>query len=154
MNTTCSDGSNPNGVPIADGAGNLYGTTHQGGANLNGTVYELVPNGAKWKLRTLHTFCAQTNCTDGGTPYATLSMDAAGDLLGTSFFGGDLGIGTVFKLSGLSHKKFTRLVSFGDAATPGGYPAGGLLPDPSGAFYGTTDEGGANNQGVFFKLTP
>jgi uncharacterized repeat protein (TIGR03803 family) len=152
--TTCSGGNDPNGVPIADGAGNLYGTAHMGGANAQGTVYELVPDGAKWKLTTLHTFCGETNCTDGGTPYATLAMDAAGDLLGTSYFGGDLGMGTVFKLSGVSHKKFTRLVSFGNAGTPGGYPAGGLQLDPSGAFYGNTEQGGANDKGVFYKLVP
>jgi uncharacterized repeat protein (TIGR03803 family) len=152
--TTCSDGTDPTGVPTADGAGHLYGVTHMGGANGNGTVYELVPSGAKWKLVTLHTFCTQTNCSDGGTPYASLSMDAAGDLLGTTFFGGDMGVGSVFKLSGSGHRKFTRLVSFGDAATPGMFPAGGLQPDPSGAFYGNTEEGGANDDGVFFKLVP
>lgn len=154
QNTFCSDGLEPTGVPVADGQGNLYGITHMGGANNAGTAFELVRTGAKPKLVTLHTFCSETNCPDGQLPFATLAMDAAGDLLGTTVFGGDTDQGTIFKLSGTAHKTFDVVLSFGDAATPGGFSSGGLAPDSSGAFFGNTDQGGANSQGVFYKLTP
>jgi hypothetical protein len=46
------------------------------------------------------------------------------------------------------------VLSFGDATTPGAYPAGGLALDTSGAVYGNAEQGGASNKGVFFKLVP
>ena len=47
--------------------GNFYGTTAEGGANTSGTVFKITPEG---KLITIYSFCSQTNCTDGATPYA------------------------------------------------------------------------------------
>jgi hypothetical protein len=109
---TCADGASSVGGLVADGLGNLYGTTALGG-NLAvnggagfGTVFELV-RGAhnSFTEKVLHSFCAQPNCSDGALPEAGLVRDAQGFLYGTTKLGGITGPGgltngggTVFKL--------------------------------------------------------
>ncbi len=93
-----TDGSNPYSGLVHATDGNFYGTTTEGGANSNsictaedsdapgcGTVFKITPSGT---LTTLYSFCAQTNCADGGGPSATLIQAANGNLYGTAFFGG------------------------------------------------------------------
>ncbi len=89
-----SDGANPYGGVIRDAAGNLYGTTHGGGAsNSNlGTVFELSP---KRKLTLLHSFAS----SDGTNPYGWVVRNAKGDFYGTTFTGGTGGYGTVWDLT-------------------------------------------------------
>ncbi|MFZ0318378.1 MAG: choice-of-anchor tandem repeat GloVer-containing protein [Candidatus Sulfotelmatobacter sp.] len=92
-----TDGTDPEISLIFDAAGNLYGTTSSGGAYSYGTVFELTPTpGGGWTETVLHNF---GNGKDGSTPYASLILDAAGDLNGTTFKGGAYGLGTVFELS-------------------------------------------------------
>jgi uncharacterized repeat protein (TIGR03803 family) len=100
-----SDGANPHAL-IADAAGNLYGTTQNGGAPAScpggcGTVFQLTPSGT---LNVLHIFTG----SDGASPPAGLSLiaDAAGNLYGTTALGGAgtgcIGggaCGTVFELT-------------------------------------------------------
>jgi uncharacterized repeat protein (TIGR03803 family) len=95
-----SDGAFPYSILIRDLAGNLYGTTWEGGGSGCGgsgcgTVFKLNKYG---KETLLYSF---TGGTDGGTPYAGLIRDAAGNLYGTASSGGATGNGVVFKLSGL-----------------------------------------------------
>jgi uncharacterized repeat protein (TIGR03803 family) len=90
------DGANPYGSLVLDADGNLYGTTGAGGANNQGTVFKLGPNG---KETILYSFCSQTNCTDGAGPNAGVSFDAQGNLYGTTLNGGVNNNGTVFKLT-------------------------------------------------------
>src|SRR6202012_444386 len=66
---TCADGNGPHGALVLDTAGNLYGTTTNGGKADKGTVFELSPNGSGWTLTQLHDFCAVKDCKDGATPY-------------------------------------------------------------------------------------
>jgi uncharacterized repeat protein (TIGR03803 family) len=88
------DGVSPYGL-IADAAGNLYGTTAGGGANVYyGTVFKLTPSGTE---TVLYSF---TGGSDGSGPLGTLIADASGNLYGTTISGGANGYGTVFKLSG------------------------------------------------------
>ena len=95
------NGSDPEARLILDAAGNLYGTTTAGGNSACdgsgcGTVFELAAaTNGKWKLTTLFEF----DGTDGASPYADLTFDAAGNLYGTTSGGGKFGEGTVFKLS-------------------------------------------------------
>jgi uncharacterized repeat protein (TIGR03803 family) len=98
---TGSDGANPYAGLIRDAAGNLYGTTAQGGASGYGVVFELIrcdsaPSGYDFKV--LHSF---TGGADGATPYAGLIQDGAGNLYGTTYSGGAYGrvLGVVFKLT-------------------------------------------------------
>src|SRR5271165_4747763 len=90
-----SDGAGPRAGLIADAAGDLFGTTSLGGANGDGTVFELVNNGGGlYTPVTLLSF----NGANGTNPYSGLIADAAGDLFGTTNSGGAGGNGTVFEL--------------------------------------------------------
>src|SRR5437762_3009328 len=83
-----------------DGAGNLYGTTGNGGSQNAGTVYRLSPTSTGWREIVLYSFCSQTGCTDGQYPgRGAVIMDGAGNLYGTTGNGGSQNAGTVYRLS-------------------------------------------------------
>ncbi|HXM19844.1 MAG TPA: choice-of-anchor tandem repeat GloVer-containing protein [Terriglobales bacterium] len=143
-----SDGAFPNGL-IRDGAGNLYGTTYSGGTSGQGTVFELDKTSGKFTV--LYGFAGKT---DGGGPSGGLVRDGAGDLYGTTGYGGDLncqapyGCGTVFKMD----KTGTETVLYSFAGfNDGTYPTT-LISDRAGNFYGTTLSGGTEGSGSVFKL--
>ena len=158
-----TDGFFPTSGLIFDAAGNLYGTTFNGGAyNRFGTVFELSPvPGGGWTETVLHSF--NNDGTDGWTPTAGLIFDAAGNLYGTTGSGGAYHGGTVFELSPMLGGGWTETIlhSFGngtDGAGPGG---GSLIFDAAGNLYGTTTLGGTFNCpsdgggcGTVFELTP
>jgi uncharacterized repeat protein (TIGR03803 family) len=150
----CADGQLSYAGLILDSPGNLYGTTSQGGANNWGTVFKIDMNG---KESVLYNFCSAANCADGQLPYAGLIRDDAGNLYGTTTYGGANNGGTVFKLDAAGHE--TVLYSFCSATncTDGQLPYAGLIQDADGNLYGTTYGGGAigaaNFQGgTVFKL--
>ena len=88
-----SDGQSPSGGLVRDAAGNLYGTTSDGGAfGGGGTVFKVDSSG---KETVLHSF---GDSGDGVYPTGRLSWDAAGNLYGTASAGGAFGGGTVFKV--------------------------------------------------------
>ena len=161
----CSDGEFPYAGLVFDQEGNLYGTTEQGGAQINGygtgVVFKVSPQG---KETVLYTFCAQTDCTDGDWPVAGLVFDQKGDLYGTTYYGGAYQEGAVFKLT--PKGKESVLYSFcpqgGFSCTDGENPWAGVVFDQKGNLYGTTKNGGAvyNNSdclfgcGVVFKVSP
>ncbi len=146
------NGANPVGGLIRDSAGNLYGTTEYGG-DLNGcsgkgcgVVFKLAPGGQE---TVLHLF---TGGADGANPYARLIRDAAGNLYGTTYYGGAYGNGTVFKLDLAGQE--TVLHSF-TGETDGANPPAGVIHDAAGNLYGTTQhDGGACGCGTVFKLDP
>jgi len=164
----CADGREPSAGLVADGAGNLYGTTLFGGDTGVGVAFELIPNArkTKYKYKRLYSFCAQASCADGNDPDASLVIDAAGDLYGTTMAGGANDGGVVFELKPRRGTwTYTVLYSFCAAAdcTDGRAPEASLsyagkesgAPyDGSSPLYGTTFQAGANKQGVAFKLTP
>lgn len=83
----CPDGATPMGPLLRDSSGNFFGVTSQGGAgqSSSGTVFELTPNhDGSWSERVLHSFCVETNCTDGSNANGQLIMDVAGNLYGTT----------------------------------------------------------------------
>src|SRR5580704_13102129 len=131
-----ADGGIPYSGLIQDSAGNLYGTTTQGGAGRFdcpdgcGTVFKLDTTGNE---TVLHSF-GQT-ITDGQTPfYGYLFRDRAGNLYGTTYAGGADGNGTIFRVSPTGKE---TVVSFTGGAN-GGFPFAGLVPDAAGNAYGTT----------------
>lgn len=154
--STCVDGVSPIAVPVMDAAGNLFGTTFSGGEGLGhlGTVWKIVPNGVHSKFTKLHDFCNESACTDGSNPWSSLVIDADGHLIGTTYFGGDMNTGTIYRLAGTTLKAFTKMVSFGSAEAPGGAPLGGLTPETSTTYLGTTALAGANAGGDFYRFTP
>jgi uncharacterized repeat protein (TIGR03803 family) len=147
---------------ILDKSGNLYGTTEFGGTYNQGTVFEVTPaSDGSWTESVLYSF---TGGGDGGQPYASLILDASGNLYGTTTFGGggncSLGCGTVFKLTpGSGAWTESALYTFA-GGSDGGEPYARLVSDAAGSLYGTTllggDVGAACNTGcgVVFKLTP
>ncbi len=148
---------------VMDSAGNLYGTANEGGASGNcpsgcGVVFELLNSAGKWTYKILHSFSS----TDGMNPDATLLMDAAGNLYGTTTSGGAKGFGVVFKLS-VSSGQVTALYNFTNVNGDGAYPNSALIVDAEGNIFGTTEAGGGssactvetvNGCGTVFKLTP
>jgi uncharacterized repeat protein (TIGR03803 family) len=159
--TNGSDGYDPEAKLILDAAGNLYGTTLNGGSRHYGTVYELMPQGnGKWTEKILHTF--SNDGTDGKYPWAGLVFDAAGNLYGTTFEGGTFtvcpgGCGVVFELSPSENGKWTEniLLDFGSGYTNAYSPdLGSLIIDSAGNLYGTSGGGGTYGSGTAFELSP
>jgi uncharacterized repeat protein (TIGR03803 family) len=144
-----ADGGNPWDGVVRDSAGNLYGTTINGGTSGFGTVFKVDTTGKK---TVLHSF---TELGDGGKPYAGLLRDSAGNLYGTTSAGGLSGVGTVFKLDSTGNE--TVLYSFCSQSQceDGETPIAGLAMDSAGNLYGTTLLGGFYlYYGVVFKLDP
>jgi uncharacterized repeat protein (TIGR03803 family) len=143
----CTDGSVPLAGVIQDTAGNLYGTTSQGGTAGWGTVFELNASGQE---KVLHSF----TYGDGALPSFELIRDTNGNLYGTTPYGGlqkktcTLGCGVIFKVTKAG--KESTLYSFTFAA--GANPEASVIRDTKGNLYGTTVMGHAF--GTVFKLTP
>jgi len=149
-------GSNAQANLIADGAGDLYGTTANGGRYGYGTVFELTPGkNGKWNQIVLYSF---TGGSDGANPVAGLVVDAAGNLYGTTASGGtpqQQCCGLVFELSPGAHGSWTEsvLYRFNGSPNDGATPLAGLIFDSAGRLYGTTESGGAYGAGTVFELT-
>ena len=170
---TPTDGTYPYVSLLKDKSGNLFGTTSQGGISCFdtdgcGVVFELTSTGTE---SVLYSFVAFSNAAaDGGVPMSSLVEDAAGNLYGTTFFGGLLscnsqspntGCGTVFELSPSSSGWTETVLYRFTGNSDGGAPMAGLLIDPQGNLYGTTQDGGdltcselgQTGCGTIFKLT-
>jgi uncharacterized repeat protein (TIGR03803 family) len=150
----CADGSFP-GVALVQGTdGNFYGTTQSGGANSAGTVFKITPSGT---LSTLYSFCPESGCTDGRSPYAGLVQATDGSFYGTTLYGGVTnslcpdGCGTVFKID--AGGTLTTLHRFD--GSDGSDLEATLIQGTDGNFYGTTVGGGAKGgYGTVFKIIP
>jgi uncharacterized repeat protein (TIGR03803 family) len=154
-----SDGEFPNSGLAADGAGHLYGTTFYGGRGTCtfgvgcGTVFQVdETTGAE---RVLYRF---SGGADGANPlYATVTRDAAGNLYGTTGYGGTSAGGNVFKLEPAGEE--IVLYSFTGRSGDGSVPSARLIRDRAGNLYGTTVVGGNDacdsaGCGIAFKLDP
>jgi uncharacterized repeat protein (TIGR03803 family) len=146
-----TDGGTPYASLVQGLNGNFYGTTFSGGANGEGTVFEITPAG---QLTTLYSFCSQTGCTDGSEPSAGLVQATNGNFYGTTYEGGANQSGTVFEIAPAG--ELTTLYSFCSETkcTDGSHPYATLLQATNGKFYGTTFSGGANGEGTVFEITP
>jgi uncharacterized repeat protein (TIGR03803 family) len=148
-----SDGQDPMAGLILDGQGDLFGTTL--GPNpctpYCGSVFELSPRGKGWKFILLHAFRGEN---DGGIVDGGVTIDAAGNLYGTTHGFGANGHGTVFKLSSsASGWKLTTLHAFGFDAD-GADPAGTLVLTSHGTIYGVAQwGGGGSDAGVLYSLS-
>jgi uncharacterized repeat protein (TIGR03803 family) len=144
-----SGGEDPMATLVRDSAGNLYGTTPNGGLNY-GTVFK-VDNEGNFSL--LYSFTGQA---DGYYPSAPVTPDPAGNLYGTTEFGGSLtcdmmlGCGVVYEVN--TQGQETVLHEFSKPKY-GDFPDAGLILDAADNLYGTTVHGGqAGNGGTVFKL--
>jgi uncharacterized repeat protein (TIGR03803 family) len=130
-----------------DKKGKLYGTTYQGGASNQGTVFRLTPNGTETLL---HSFAGGPS--DGAMPeFGHLLMDNAGNLYGVTEEGGSSRLGVVYKLT--AKRKETLLHSFAGHSSDGCYPLGSVSMDKAGNLYGTTYACGSSNNGTVWKVS-
>lgn len=147
------------GAPY-DGVSPLYGVSSQGGANHRGAVFELLPveGSTTWKQKVLYDFCPEAGCANGDSPGGGLVTDASGNLYGATVLGGSVGVGTVFQLSPQKHGfAETVLYSFcqvGALCSDGQFPKGDLTMDAQGLLYGTTQQGGSDDNGTVFRIKP
>jgi uncharacterized repeat protein (TIGR03803 family) len=143
-------GSSPSYLTL-DASGNVYGTTSGGGTYAGGTFFKLkkTASGA-WGLQTLHNF---GNGNDGAFPNGVV-FDSAGNLYGTTIFGGTSGIGVVYKLSPESGGSWTETIlhNFANDGIDGNSPEA-VVFGPDGNLYGTTNSGGLYGDGTVFELT-
>ena len=146
-----ADGRTPYAGLVRDKAGNLYGTTYEGGGigcvDGCGTVFKVDTTGTE---TVLHSFAGGT--TDGCFPYAGLLLDSAGNLYGTTQSCGASNFGMVFRLSQSGTLKV--LHNFAGGTADGASPLyGSLLMDKKGALYGVAQYGGTSDDGVVYKLS-
>jgi uncharacterized repeat protein (TIGR03803 family) len=140
-----SDGYWASSGVIFDAVGNLYGTTEYGGANGDGTVYELSPaSGGGWTHTVLYSFAGGH---DGAFPGSVI-FDSAGNLYGTTQADGAYKRGTAFELSPVTGGGWTETVLLSLPDTP----SGPLVIDQNGTLYGTTQAGGSASQGSVYRL--
>jgi uncharacterized repeat protein (TIGR03803 family) len=145
-----TNGASPSGALIADAAGDLFGTAYDGGANSDGTVFEIAKTSGSYA--STPTTLVSFSGANGQFPDGGLIADAAGDLFGTTSAGGANGNGTVFeiaKTSGSYASTPTTLVSFNGT---NGKDPGGLIADAAGDLFGTTEVGGAGGAGTVFEI--
>jgi uncharacterized repeat protein (TIGR03803 family) len=162
------DGAQPASTLAFDAAGILYGTTQEGGSTICssgcGVVFKLTPTSSgPWNEKIAHYF---TN-TNGAIPYAGVTFDSAGNMYGTTLYGGILGLcfksgcGTVFELSPNPTGGWHQVRTFKFVESNGYNPYAGVTLDASGNVYGTTLFGGdlttcgdKDGCGVAYKLAP
>ena len=145
-------GEDPYAGLIVLAKGKLYGTTIEGGANGSGVAFALVlRNGKHWSEKVIHAFGA---AGDGSTPYGGLVADHAGNLFGTTVFGGTNNAGTVYEITPARGGKWKeRLLYSFTGGADGANPSGTLTLDSAGNLYGTAEDGGQSGYGVVFEIT-
>jgi uncharacterized repeat protein (TIGR03803 family) len=148
------DGLNPNHGMIA-AHGGFCGVASNGGATRRGSVFLLTPpatpKGA-WTETILYSF---TPLPDAAFPSSPLTIDKDGNLYGTALQGGANNLGAIYEISppAVAGGAWTETVLYSFNGIDGTLPIGRLVLDASGALYGTTDGGGAKEEGTVFKLT-
>src|SRR6266851_2388500 len=140
----CTDGRQPNGGLIMDAAGNLYGTSSGGGNTCSsdagdcGVVFKLAsdPSGTGWTETVIYNFCSRTGCADGQFPLAGLVMDKAGNLYGTTAYGGNQNTGVAFQLTPNPNGTWTETVIYTfcqqTGCADGWRPEGPMIMDAAG----------------------
>jgi uncharacterized repeat protein (TIGR03803 family) len=154
-----TDGNSPVAALVMGTDGYFYGTTMQGGAKNEGTVFKIGPT-SPYPLTSLYSFCSKASCADGSFPQASLVQYTNGNFYGTTASGGTNGVGTIFTYTpGKNGNVGTVAIvhSFND--TEGEFPYSGLVLTTNGTFYGTTESGGLyngqlNGQGTIFEFDP
>jgi uncharacterized repeat protein (TIGR03803 family) len=153
--TNLADGP-PTGITF-DQNGNLFGATRGNYGGDGGTIFELSPSGDTWTYKLLYTFPAFSAACAAGTE-RPLTIDAAGNLYGTTACGGAYQQGAVFKMNNTGNGwLYSSLYDFTGGAD-GAIPLSTVTIDTDGTLYGTTSGGGSNvcggGCGVVWKIQP
>ena len=154
-NFTGPDGSAPQSAVVFDKAGNMYGTTMEGGKFNYGTVYKLTPKGVE---TVLHSFT--DTAADGNYPTFAVTLDANANVYGYIYYTvqDEPNSGAIFQIT--PQGSFSLVYSFGQNQGMDGFdPQASMITDRAGNFYGVTSDGGDLDScglpaGVAFKLTP
>ena len=144
-------GDGPSVGLVSDGSGFLWGTTYEGGTTNQGTIFKIAA--ATGAFSSVISFDGDGN-SPGDAPESSLTLESGGFLYGVTAFGGSDDLGVIFKIhkdTGLMTRLFNFTGTGGDQ--PGSHPRSGLIQDPTGAWYGTTESGGATDQGTIFQIT-
>jgi uncharacterized repeat protein (TIGR03803 family) len=139
-----ADGGAPQAGVFVAASGTIYGTASQGGSSGQGVVFRLSTTGQE---TVMYSF---TGGSDGGRPYSGVSLDAQGNVYGTTVAGGTAGLGVVYQVTAAG--KETVLHSFAGAPSDGAQPYGGVVRDTLGNTWGATSGGGAENLGAVFQI--
>ena len=156
------DGTFPTSPLSLDSQGNLYGTTHVGGAHACGTgagcgmLFKLTPtsNGSPWKESIIFQF---RGGKIGQNPQGALLFDQGGTIYGADGAGGTgvgCGCGVIYSLTPGANGQWTYKTLHSFAGTDGALPWGDLILDGQGNLYGTTITSGPGGAGVVFEITP
>lgn len=146
----CLDGSLPSDALFQAFDGDFYGTTSEGGASNDGTIFKLTPGGT---LTTLHDFCSEANCADGAVPYSGLVQGINGSLYGATTDAVAGISGTVFEIT--ASGQLTTLYTFCALSNclDGVGASAALIMGSDGSFYGVTGSGGSKKAGTIFRIT-
>ncbi len=143
-------GPEPSGL-VMDSAGNLYGTTQQGGEYGVGELFKLTPTAGYWRFTLVHAF---TGSTDGGYPWGQLAIDASGNIYGTTLTGGVFQSGTAYEFVRSANGRWTETVLHSFTNGADGSQPQGVVQDSEGNVYGVAELGGASQAGVAYEIVP
>lgn len=146
------DGRHPYPTVAQGTDGNLYGGVCAGGTYRNGNLFKLTPDG---QMTPIYNFCSQTGCADGAYPYGPFVVGIDGNLYGATWFGGNPGYGTLFKVTNSGQLTTLHTFCLQTGCADGEYPWGYLITDYQGNIYGTATAGGAaSSAGTAFRVAP
>ena len=150
-NLSPDNGGSPMASPVFDSAGNLYFSAY-GYATGHGSVVEASPTAAgQWNISDIHAFAGSP--ADGAHPESSLVFDAAGNLYGTTLYGGTWRVGTVFKLAPAGNGQWTESIIY-NFGTNASLPTSGVVFDSAGNLYGEASLGVGAGEGVVYELSP
>ncbi len=142
-----NDGANPSIGVMQGSDGRLYGTTVNGGASRDGTVFSLLPDGSDYRI--LVNFAGGT---DGRLPYGNVCESHHGVLYGTTYAGGNGDRGTIYRVN-KDGTGYQRLVSVGTLTSSPAFPDCTLIQGSDGLFYGMNSLRGQGNGGSIFRFS-
>ena len=147
-----ADGADLSGSLVDGGDGSFYGAAQAGGANDNGTIYKIAPDGT---LTVLYAFSATDSNNvnaDGAFPSGNLIVGSDGNFYGTTNYGGVNGVGVLYRITPAG--ALATVYSFTPANDNSDNFNGGPVQGADGNFYGVTTVGGANGAGTIYQITP
>jgi len=149
-----NDGADPQTALIQASDRNFYGTTVSGGSAGLGTVFSMTPQGT---VTILHSFGDGSVFNDGKSPSSSLCQGIDGNFYGATRYGGSQQLGTIFKMT--PQGSVTILHNFGDGTVGNDRTSVlvsdlNLIPGPDGNIYGAIENGGSNNKGMLFQISP
>jgi len=141
---TAAEGETPSTPLMRAADGNFYGVTEEGGAADRGTIFRMTPTGA---VTVLHSFAGNP---DGNRPRGGLIQASDGNFYGTTYFGGGLSFGCVFRMTPAG--QVTIVYVFGATPGDGQNPRAALMQANDGNLWGTTERGGTWGRGTVFAV--